>query len=376
MPSPRRWQPQDHYYWLTALLAGRGLQRVTCGLIATTILGLGLIPLLLLLSDQGPTGTVNRTLAVAVAACCVAMACLWLRRDWPARWLSQSCVLLGSACIATSCLIVAQPAVGLVGAGGFTIVSVFTAMFHDGRYLAAVWTVGAVTLIVLATRLVDVDPVVTVCAILMFVLTNVFVAFVCRNLIRLIDTELHYGELDELTGLLTREAFTDRVATLIAARGRDDDRYLAVVVLSMDGFSLLTAMSGAVGGRQARVAIGHSIGETLRREAILAHVADSEFLIADTFAGTDISVLTDRLHQTVRTAPFRLTASIGVVTTPLAPLVGVPPHGIVDELVTRATSAMYQARSQGGQRTESATLPRLAAVDDADFDNFGDDTYG
>lgn len=373
MTIRRRVRTQDHYYWLTAYLAARGLQHVTCRLNAVTLLGLGTIPLLLMLSEQGPTGPVGVGLALVVSACCVAMAAMWLRTSWPARWQSQACVVVGSICIAVACLIESQPAVGLLGAGAFTVVSAYTALFHDGRLLALTWTAGTVTLVVLAARLAGVDPFLTVGGVLLFLLTNTFVAYVCRNVIRLVDTDFHYGELEPLTGLLTREAFTDRVATLVAARGRDDDRYLAVIVVSIDGFSLLTAMSGDTGGRQARVAIAHSIGETLRRDAVLAHVGESEYLVADAFADADVHVLTDRLHQTVKSSAFRLTASIGVVTTPLPPLVGLPPHDVVDELVAHATSAMYRARSQGGHRTETTKLPRLATADDGEFDDLDGD---
>jgi hypothetical protein len=37
--------------------------------------------------------------------------------------------------------------------------------------------------------------------------------FVCRNVIGLVNRDFHNGELEPLTGLLTRDAFTDRVAT-------------------------------------------------------------------------------------------------------------------------------------------------------------------
>ena len=100
------------------------------------------------------------------------------------------------------------------------------------------------------------------------------------------------------------------------------------------------------------MAIGQRLRETLRRDAVLAHVGESEYLIADTFNSTDASVLTERLQHTVRTAPYRLTASIGVVVTPLARLVGRPPHDVVEELITIATSNVYVARRNGGQRTK------------------------
>ena len=374
--AARNWaRSEDHYYWLTSYLAARGLQRSTCRLIAASILGLALIPLVLSFSSLGPTGSVGRWLAAGVTVGGVALSTIWLRSSWPTRLQSQACVTLGTVCIAVACLIEAHPALGLMGASSFIVVSAFTALFHDRRMLAFTWTMGAATLLVLAARLGSVDPLLAVCGVALFALINVFVVFVCRNVLRLVDKDFHYSELEPLTGLLTRDAFSDRVATLVAARDRDDDRFVAIVVVSMDSFSLVTAVGGEAGGRDARVAIGHSISETLRRDAILAHVGESEFIIADTFTTVDASVLTERLHQTVRAASFRLTASIGVVTTPLGPLVGLPPHDVVEELVTLATSNMYIARRAGGQRTEATACPRLTALDD-NAGNLGDDVSG
>jgi diguanylate cyclase (GGDEF)-like protein len=372
--TARRWlHTEDHYYWITSYLAARGLQRATCRLIAANLLGLSVVPLILMLSELGPTGARNRWLAVAISVCCVAMGSLWLRSGWPTRLQSQLCVVIGSLCIAVSCLIEASPGLGLVGASTFIVVSSFTALFHDGRLLAYTWIVATATLVALAVRLVGVEPAVTVCGIALFVLTNLFVVFVCRNLVRMANTQIHHSELEPLTGLLSREAFFDRVATMVAARDRDDDRYLAIVVVSLDSFSLLTAMHGAAGGNEARVAVGHRLGETLRRDALLAHVGESEYLVADTFTSADAKVLTDRLQHSVRTAPYRLTASIGVVATPIAPLVGHPPLDVIEELITIATSNMYVARTKGGQRTRATADPRLTSLEDVDSSDWDDD---
>lgn len=369
----RSWiESDDHYYWLTSFLAARGLQRSTSRITAATMLGLSAIPLILILSDRGPTGVVNRSLAVGVSACCVVMAALWLRPGWPSRLQSQLCVAVGSVCIAIACLIEAHPALGMMGASAFIVLSAFAALFHGLRLIAFIWVVGAATLVALASRYVGFDPFVTVSGVTLFVLTNSFVVFICRSAIGLIDREFHDSEIEPLTGLLTRDAFTDRVATMVAARDRSDDRFVAVIVVSMDSFSLLTAMSGVAGTNEARVAIGRRITETLRHDAVLAHVGESEYLVADTFTSADASVLTERLHQVVLTAPFRVSASIGVVTTPVAPLVGLPPHDVVEELVALATTNMYAARRAGGRRTESTQSPRLTSTrnaDDLDLDD-------
>lgn len=361
----RRLHSEDRYYWITSMLAARGHQRATCRLTALNIFGCGALPLLLMLGDHGPAGARERSIAVAVFACCVALSTIWLRSSWPTRRLSQLSTLVVSVLVSVSCLIERDPAIGLMGATAFIAVAAFAAVFHAGWLLAYTWIVGVATLVVQSVRFAGVAPEVTVAVVALFALVNAFVVFCCRSVVRLVDNDVHYGELEPLTGLLTRDAFSDRIATIVA-RDRDDDRFLAIVVVSLDSFSLLTAMGGDAGGNQARVAIGQRLRETLRRDAILAHVGDSEYLVADTFNSTDASVLTDRLQHTVRTAPYRLTASIGAVVTPLAPLVGHPPHDVVEELITIATSNVYFARRSGGQRTETTVNPELTSLRNAD----------
>lgn len=361
----RRLYSEDRYYWITSMLAARGHQRATCRLTALNIFGCGVLPLLLMLGDHGPTGARDRSIAVAVFACCVALSTIWLRSSWPTRRLSQLSTLVVSVLVSVGCLIERDPAIGLLGATAFIAVAAFAAVFHAGWLLAYTWIVGVATLVVQSVRFAGVAPEVTVAVVALFALVNAFVVFCCRSVVRLVDNDVHYGELEPLTGLLTRDAFSDRIATIIA-RDRDDDRFLAIVVVSLDSFSLLTAMGGDAGGNQARVAIGQRLRETLRRDAILAHVGESEYLVADTFVSTDASVLTDRLQHTVRTAPYRLTASIGTVVTPLADLVGHPPHDVVEELITIATSNVYFARRGGGQRTETTVNPQLTSLRNAD----------
>jgi len=361
----RRLHSEDRYYWITSMLAARGHQRATCRLTALNIFGCGALPLLLMLGDHGPTGARDRSIAVAAFACCVALSTIWLRSSWPTRKLSQLSTLIVSILVSVACLIERDPAIGLIGATAFIAVSAFAAVFHAGWLLAYTWIVGVATLVVQSVRFAGVAPEVTVTVVALFALVNAFVVFCCRSVVRLVDNDVHYGELEPLTGLLTRDAFSDRIATIVA-RDRDDDRFLAIVVVSLDSFSLLTAIGGDAGGNQARVAIGQRLRETLRRDAILAHVGESEYLVADTFVSTDASVLTDRLQHTVRTAPYRLTASIGTVVTPLGELVGHPPHDVVEELITIATSNVYFARRSGGQRTETTVNPQLTSLRNAD----------
>ena len=59
--------------------------------------------------------------------------------------------------------------------------------------------------------------------------------------------------------------------------------------------------------------------------------------------------------------------------TPVADLVGHPPHDVVEELITIATSNVYRARRNGGQRTETTANPELTSLRNADGWDTDDD---
>ncbi|HET9564960.1 MAG TPA: GGDEF domain-containing protein [Mycobacterium sp.] len=362
--TTRWWRGLDHYYWLTAFLAARGIQRTTCRVIALLMLGFSAIPLTLIWSPTGPQGTRNQILAVAVAVCCWGMAALWMRHRWPSVLESRFCVVLGSVCIAISCLIQTDALAGLFGTTAFTLVATYAAVFHTTRWLAITWLATGATLVVMAIRLAATDVAFAFSAVLLVAFIVVFVSFTGRVTISLVDADILHENFEPLTGLFNRDGFYEKAITLVASRSRGDDRYLAIAVVNLDSFSLVGEFSGTSGANRARIEIAQRLRETARRDAVLAHIADSEFVIADVFESADASALIERVRGTISGAPSRLSASIGVVTTALQPLVQLPPNDVLDELMSIATNAMYASRRAGGNQVTYVRNPALTVLDD------------
>jgi GGDEF domain-containing protein len=365
--TTERWRPRrDHYYWLTAILAGRGAQATMCRVIAAIIAGLGAIPVIVLVSPLGPHDLIGRTLAIAVSACATFISLRFLRHSWPTRNESATYVVVGAVCIAVGCLLPTSPVAGLLGATTFAVLAAYVACFHSLRLLVLTWTVAAVPLAILAVRLAHLDTALAIASVFLVVLVNVFAAFVCRVGVRLVGGDVATSEVEPLTGLLDRDAFYERTATLLAARNRDDDRYLVLVIVNIDGFSLVTSISGERGANLARIAVGSALRGSVRHNAVVAHVSDAEFVIADTFTTSDASPLVERVCAAVTNTPLRLTTSVGVVSTPLRPLMHLPPDDVVDEVMTIATTAMYEARKAGGNRAHFVVNPVLTVVGNPD----------
>jgi GGDEF domain-containing protein len=354
----------DQYHWFTAILTGRGMQTAASRLVALCIASFGLLPIGLMSSPLGPQGMSMRIAAVVIVVGSLIMAALWLRDHWPSRGQSVFCVVAGSAAVGLSSLLVASPVIGFLGASIYVVLTVFVVCFHSVRLLAVTWSIGAAVLGVLFVRLVPTDLTMAVCALAVVVLLNVFVAFSCRAVIRLLQPNAGRDDIEQLTGLLHRDAFYRSVATLLASRSRSADQYLVVVAVNIDSFSLLLGLSGSRGGNRARVTVGQALREIVRHNAIVAHVADDDFLIADTFTTADASPLVERIRGAIVATPQRLTASIGVVVTPLPPLAAEPPDEVLDKLISIATEAIDQARMTGGNQVRYVLRSSLDEDDD------------
>lgn len=365
MTASRRVVPADHYYWLTAILAARGAQVRTCRVIAGSVIVAGALPLILTTSSIGPQTARDRTIAAVVAAICLMLGLLWLRRRWPSRAQSAASVAIGTVAVTTGCLIQPDPLLGLLGATCFAIITAYVAFFHSLRLLAVVWVGVAATLLTLGLRMTG-DATLAIVGAVLVTTVNLVVVYTCRTASRLVVTDIDHAEIEPLTGLLNREAFELRAATLLASRSRDDDRYFVMVVVSIDSFSLRVDVGGAHVGEQVRVAVGQTMRENVRQNAVIAHVltgeADAEFLIADTFTTADASPLVERLRGAVTTTPSGLTASIGVVSTPLRPLTRHPPDEVLDEVIGIATAAMLEARVGGGNQARYVRNPPLRVL--------------
>jgi diguanylate cyclase (GGDEF)-like protein len=238
-----------------------------------------------------------------------------------------------------------------------------TTFLHSLRLALATSLVSAIMVGVLAFRVAQTDVALALAAVAVVVLINFYSVLLLHFVTQMFERRMLSRHIEPLTGLLNRHAFYEQVATLIGARSRNDDRHLVVVVVNIDGFSLVTGMSGEAGGKRTRVAVGQRLRESLRRDAIVAHVDDAEFLVAELFTTPDPTPLAERVRRSVTAAPVRMTASIGAVSTPLRPLVSAPPGDVLDEILCIATEAMEEARRDGGNRACHVVSPQLNTLD-------------
>ncbi|CAN5380342.1 diguanylate cyclase [soil metagenome] len=361
----RWWNHPDHYYWMTAYLAARGTQTTVCRTVALATIALGVIPLVMLASPSGPQDMISRIFSLAVTGVCVVMTLLWLRPIWPSQRLSGAFVVASSLCIAVVCFTGGDPLANVTAGGAFAILGAYIGLFHTAKYVLFNMSVAVISVVWTAVQLTqERDVLFAVCTAVFVITINIAVPLACQTLVHMLEVDVLSTDIDTVTGLLNQDAFYQHTSELIGARNRGDDRYLVILVTTLDNFRVLAATEGRVATDRARVAVGQTLRDVTRHDAVVAHIGEEEFLVSDTFQTTDVSPLVNRLRGAIATTPPRLTASVGVVSTPIKGLVNASSNEVLDELVTIATVAMFDARLAGGDQVRYVECPPLRALDD------------
>lgn len=352
----------DHYHWLTSLVASRHLEKPTCRLIAATAFLLGVIPLLLVRHQPDPPVT-SVVIASAIMLCCTGIAAIWATRCWPSRSQSRASAVAATACVAAAVAVIPDPLVAALGTVAFAGPAGFTALFHTRRLMVGTWAIGAITVTLAAWRLAAVNPVLAVAVVPLVVLINVFAGFAWMLVMHLTDAKVSSALIDPTTGLLNQAGFTHRAATLLGSRDRQHDRHLIIAVIGIDAHGFLMSLGQRSRANSAAVTAAGLLRDTVRRDTLLAHRGDANFLIGELFDTTDPTPMLERLRSTLTDRHDSLHASIGAVSTPLTPLTVHPVDDVLTELLKLADQARHHARQAGGDTVRCIIDPKLDLFD-------------
>ena len=166
------------------------------------------------------------------------------------------------------------------------------------------------------------------------------------------------ARIDALTGLANRRALEEILAAEIS-RAQRFAHQLAVVVLDLDRFKEINDSFGHAAGDVMLRAVSQLLSSLARQGDTVARWGGEEFVVV--LPETDLAGATrfaERLRRTIEAhavGDMQTSASCGVATM-------LPDDGPAD-LVGAADRALYQAKANGRNRTESAIRgPRPAAA--------------
>jgi diguanylate cyclase (GGDEF)-like protein len=161
-----------------------------------------------------------------------------------------------------------------------------------------------------------------------------------------------HAEHDSLTGILNRRAIRD-VLRRELARCRRENQNLGVIVADVDHFKRINDRYGHGAGDAALVGVVQRICRSLRPYDVVGRYGGEEFLIIA--PGCDLE-LTEKLAERIRSAvsdePTDLGAENVTITLSLGATLGTA-ESDPEFLVAVADAAMYQAKRNGRNRSES-----------------------
>jgi diguanylate cyclase (GGDEF)-like protein len=188
---------------------------------------------------------------------------------------------------------------------------------------------------------------------LLAVLALMVLAFVlARPLLRALRwTEERAGEarVDVLTGIANRRALVE-VLGAETSRARRFGHALSVVILDLDHFKQTNDVHGHAAGDKLLRMVGRLLAGAARKGDTVARLGGEEFVAV--LPETDLEGarrLAERLRLAIEQSAvgeMRTTASLGVAA--------MLPNDTADTLLAAADGALYRAKTNGRNRTESA----------------------
>jgi diguanylate cyclase (GGDEF)-like protein/PAS domain S-box-containing protein len=158
----------------------------------------------------------------------------------------------------------------------------------------------------------------------------------------------HQAFHDAVTGLANRALFGERVRHALA-RGRREDRGLAVIFLDLDDFKTINDSLGHAAGDEALVEVAKRLASSIRVSDTAARFGGDEFalLLEDLDGVQDAADTAERVLEALQ-RPMRaghkemvLHASLGIS------IVGPEATADAEELIRDADAAMYMAKRHG-----------------------------
>lgn len=158
---------------------------------------------------------------------------------------------------------------------------------------------------------------------------------------------IYLAERDSLTGLYNRHRFQEELGRMISEAKRRNASG-ALIFFDLDEFKYVNDTFGHRAGDAMLIRVAGEVSALVRRNEFFSRLGGDEFaLLVQDGSEAEAIALAERIVRAISQIPFRfegqnlrLTASLGIALYPL--------HATnVEELITHADTAMYQAKEAG-----------------------------
>ncbi len=158
---------------------------------------------------------------------------------------------------------------------------------------------------------------------------------------------IYLAERDALTGLYNRRRLQDELTRLLAISERHHTCG-ALIFFDLDEFKYVNDTFGHRAGDTMLIRIASEVSSLVRRNEILSRLGGDEFaLLMPDATEKEAEALAERIIRAISQIPFRFEGQNFRLTTSLG-IALYPEHASnVEELISHADAAMYQAKESG-----------------------------
>lgn len=157
----------------------------------------------------------------------------------------------------------------------------------------------------------------------------------------------HLADIDPLTGLLNRRAFTEK-AELLSDFSYQTAKPVGIIIFDIDHFKQVNDNYGHLFGDQVLTEVASTVKAALRQNDYCARLGGEEFVVllsdSNTYEATIVAEKirnsVEKLEITKNQQTIKCTVSLGVVSD------GVK-NGMILQLIEKADKALYEAKADG-----------------------------
>lgn len=158
----------------------------------------------------------------------------------------------------------------------------------------------------------------------------------------------YLAQYDQLTGLVNRTLFRDRLIQAMA-RSKRLQQPLGLMLLDLDRFKQVNDTMGHAVGDELLNAVARRLQDCVREVDTVARMGGDEFtiILEGLSCEQDISIIARRITESLAD-PFQLKDHVASIGVSIGITVYPSDDHEIDELLKHADTAMYRAKQQGG----------------------------
>jgi diguanylate cyclase (GGDEF)-like protein len=348
--SFREWlnQPFDYEWAVRYLHDRRSLTRYRY-IVALWALADGIAALTALPGAVAPAGSFVRNAVVgAIAVACCGIAAAWVRGPWPSQRVSTVFVLFADVGVAAVMLSVPVAYESMPGLALYAVTGVYVTAFHGPRLITAhigIATTAAATMFLVVVVQGEADVFTATSRLFCVYPVVLAVPLLLRGLLANLHHDAIGSYRDPLTGLRNRRGLHAAAVDLMDVPA--DDAHLSVLVLDIDDFKSINDTYGHARGDAVLRLMADRIALICGEAAVVARTGGEEFAIVIRADEVEAGALADTLLGVVSRPDDEtpITVSLGIAYSPDVRRADIR---AITDLVEKADSAMYTAKSRGG----------------------------